>query len=262
MPRNREVASPSVSSIPARPPDMEEKLRILIVEDEAIVAEDLRQILTSLNYEVVGMALDYDEALSILATEKPDLALIDVQLNDVRDGIQLAEHVKEQYQLPFLFVTSNADQHTVQRARALQPRGYVVKPFEKRELYAAIEMAREGIAPTPAKAPAEDSLLKDVLFVKNQDQFEKVPLKDILFLKADGNYSELHTAKRRFVVRGSVKELMDQLSEEFERIHKSYVINLTYVDRISQDYVFLPGHQLPLGKTYRTSLLSRLKKLR
>lgn len=241
---------------------MEEKLKILIIEDEVIVAEDMRIMLSGLKYDVCGMAFDYDEALQLLESTQPDLVLIDIHLgdDDGKDGIQLAQHIRNTCEIPFLFVTSNADEFTVQKAKKCRPHGYVVKPFEKRDLYAAIEIAAANFTASPNTEPQE-ILLKDALFIKHQGQFQKVMIKDVVWLKAEGNYTDLHTASGKFVVRGKVKEILGDLNTSFVRIHKSYVVNLNYIDRISQDDVFVANEKLPIGKTYRDSFMKRLKRL-
>jgi len=84
-------------------------VKILIVEDELIIAEDVRQMLTKMNYEIVGNAMDYDEAISILDTTNPDLILLDVNLNCKKDGIDLAETINQKYKVPFIYTTSYSD---------------------------------------------------------------------------------------------------------------------------------------------------------
>jgi two-component system response regulator LytT len=239
---------------------MTDQLKILIVEDEAIVAEDMRLMLKKLNYVVTDMALNYQEAVDALEVEKPDLVLIDIQLNEIKDGIQLADFIKREYQLPFIFVTSNADEFTVQRAKKIQPAGYLVKPFEQRDLYAAIEIARANFEASPNAEP-DEVLLRDALFIRQHDQFKKVLIKEIVWLKADGNYTNLHTESDRYVVRGKVKEILEGLNKNFVRIHKSYAINLSFLESINQDYAYMTGERIPIGKTYRDGLLGRVKKL-
>lgn len=116
-------------------------MKVVIVEDESIVAEHLAAILEEIGYEVVGMALSVSEALLEIDHREPDLVLIDVLLKGKRDGISLATILRQEYDLPFLFVTSFADRATIERAKATSPDGYVLKPFTEDDVYVAIEMA-------------------------------------------------------------------------------------------------------------------------
>src|SRR6187402_3159022 len=116
-------------------------VRILIVEDELIIAEDVRNMLTKMNYEIVGNAMDYDEALSILNDNKPDLILLDVNLNGRKDGIDLAVTINDTCKVPFIYTTSYSDSATIERAKVTNPINYLVKPFKEEQLFTAIEIA-------------------------------------------------------------------------------------------------------------------------
>ncbi|MCZ2355176.1 MAG: response regulator [Bacteroidia bacterium] len=116
------------------------KTQILIVEDELIVAKDLQLRLELLEYEVIGMAVNKQEALDLLRHHSPQLALMDVMLKDGDDGIALANIFRKEYNIPVIFLTAYSDNATLQRAKLIEPFGYLVKPFEEREIHAVIEM--------------------------------------------------------------------------------------------------------------------------
>jgi len=95
--------------------------RILIIEDEFIIAEDIAETLRGLGYEVVGNATNYYEAIKMLDEKTTDVALVDINLGDKKDGIDVGTAIKERYKLPFIFITSHADKNTVDRAKNLKP---------------------------------------------------------------------------------------------------------------------------------------------
>jgi len=115
--------------------------RILIVEDEPVIALDIRTRLNRLGYEVVGMVDTAALALEQVASEMPDLVLMDIRLNGGGDGIEAAMQIRDRFNLPVIFVTAHADEHTLEQAKRARPFGYIVKPFESRDLSAAIEVA-------------------------------------------------------------------------------------------------------------------------
>ncbi len=117
------------------------KPKILIVEDEAIVAVDLRERLTALGYAVVGVAASGESALRQVARHSPDLALLDIVIKGNRDGIETAQAIRDQHDVPVIYLTAYADHETLNRAKATQPFAYLIKPFEERELHVAIEIA-------------------------------------------------------------------------------------------------------------------------
>jgi DNA-binding NarL/FixJ family response regulator len=116
--------------------------RIIIIEDEPIIVEDLRITLTDLGYEIAGVAYNSQDALQVLSEREADIVLLDIELNSAIDGVALAHIIRKQYGLPFVFLTSFADQQTIERVRRTQPYGYIVKPFSEKELRASLEIAR------------------------------------------------------------------------------------------------------------------------
>lgn len=114
---------------------------IFIVEDEILVARDLEQQLTALGYTVVGIAASGEEALEQIERLQPQLVLMDIRLQGKMDGIATADVLRQQFSLPVVYLTAHADQATVARARITEPFGYILKPFEERELSTVVEMA-------------------------------------------------------------------------------------------------------------------------
>ncbi len=115
--------------------------RILVVEDESIVAMDVQDRLAELGYEVIGAADRADDALALVAAEHPDLVLMDIRLKGEIDGIAAAEEIRERWRIPVIYLTAFSEDSTLQRAKVTEPFGYIIKPFEDREIQAAIEMA-------------------------------------------------------------------------------------------------------------------------
>ena len=122
------------------------EIRVLIVEDEPVIATNLSMYLNNNDFSVSGIAYDFDEAVLQLRQNTPDAAILDIgmELND--DGIQLAELINSKYKIPFIFVTSYADKETLQKAKRVEPSGYIVKPFNEKTLLASLEIAISNYA--------------------------------------------------------------------------------------------------------------------
>lgn len=116
-------------------------IRVLIVEDEPLVAHDIASTLSGINYEVSGIAYTVAKARHQLATNLPDIVLLDIHLGTDTDGIMLAELIRQQYQIPFVYLTAYADAGTLERAKRTLPMGYLVKPYDERDLFATLEIA-------------------------------------------------------------------------------------------------------------------------
>ena len=117
------------------------KGRFLIVEDEFVVAENLRTELVSMGHEVVGMAVSGDKALELARQKRPDLVLMDIKLREEMDGIETAIHLRQEMDIPSFFLTAFSDESFLERAKLAEPLGYLVKPFERNGLRTSIEMA-------------------------------------------------------------------------------------------------------------------------
>jgi PAS domain S-box-containing protein len=116
-------------------------VRLLIVEDERITAEDLRDILTELGYLVVSIVSSGTAAITEVERAAPDLVLMDIRIEGELDGTETAQILRERFDTPVIFLTAHSEEHTLARAKLAEPLGYVVKPFQEAELRATIEMA-------------------------------------------------------------------------------------------------------------------------
>lgn len=115
--------------------------RVLIVEDEKIIALDLQRRLERFGYVVCDTAAEGEEALEKARLHRPDIILMDIMLSGAMDGIDTAKRIKEELNIPVIFLTAYADEHTLERAKVAEPFGYILKPFKERELYTTIDMA-------------------------------------------------------------------------------------------------------------------------
>lgn len=117
------------------------RIRVLIVEDEPLIAEHIATYLDNNDFEVSAISYDWDDAAGQLKDNTPDVVLLDINLEEERDGIQLAKLINEKYHLPFLFLTAHSDKNTLQKAKDVNPGGYIVKPYNERTIAASIEIA-------------------------------------------------------------------------------------------------------------------------
>lgn len=117
------------------------KADILVVEDERVVAEDIQRSLTNIGYSVIGIVSSGADALKCVEEKHPDLVLMDIVLRGPMNGIETAEEIRDRYNLPVVYLTAYADESTLERAKQTEPFGYILKPFNDRELYSTIEMA-------------------------------------------------------------------------------------------------------------------------
>lgn len=133
-------------------------IKVLIVEDEPLIARNIAMYLRNHDYEVSGIAHDPDEALYQLKRHPPDFVILDINLEADRDGIDLAMHINQYCFIPFVYLTSYSDKTTIERAKQTNPSGFIVKPFNEKTLYATIEIALANHAATANRHVPELSL--------------------------------------------------------------------------------------------------------
>lgn len=239
-------------------------LKIGIVEDELVIARTILNTLDELGYLHCGPAINYSEAIEMLDKNKPDLLLLDIQLSGKKDGIDVAQKINELYQVPFIFLTANSDAETIERAKKVKPHAYIVKPFTKEELFAAIEIAFSNFSNTGnrnAKPELATSYhVKNFMFVKDGYVFRKIYFNELLYLESDANYVTLHLkSQRKVMVRSTLNEFIEHLDQKiFIRIHRSYSVNITLVDDIFPTEVAVEGTKIPIGRSYREQLFKIL----
>jgi len=120
--------------------------RVLIVEDEILIAEELRERLARLGYSVIAAVDSADEGIGIATREVPDLVLMDIRLRGKKDGVEAAVEIRRQVDIPIVYLTAHSDNLTVERAKKTDHDGFLLKPFHRRELQSTIEVAMKRYA--------------------------------------------------------------------------------------------------------------------
>ena len=238
------------------------KLNIAIVEDDMIIADTISEMLEELGYAVLWHASRYSRAIDLLDTSLPDLLLLDIQLTGRLDGIDLARVIKEQYHIPYIFLTANADAATIERAKEVKPMAYLTKPVTKNLVFSAIEIALDNynqqqnhLQATKANTPP-----RDAIFVKLGNQYRKVYFKEIVCIESDSNYVNIILGGgSKIVTRTTLPELLEQLDPAiFARVHRSFAVNIHFVEAVQKEELQLQGARVPFGKAYRDELFKRL----
>ena len=177
------------------------EIKVLIVEDEPVIATNISMYLNNNDFSVSGIAYDYDEAIFQLQDNTPDAVILDIGMENNDDGINIANVINAQYRIPFIFLTSYADKETLQKAKQVEPSGYIVKPFNEKTLLASLEIAISNFANKVNHQSPEldiDKLNKHLLSPLTEREFEV--LQNIYNGKtnnqiADGMFISVNTIK-------------------------------------------------------------------
>lgn len=245
------------------------KKRILIVEDEAIVAKDISVCLNRTGYDVLNTFSNGEDAIKYINNTKPDLILMDIMLAGEMTGIDASTIIKDRFDIPVVFLTAYADEKTISKAKVTDPYGYVIKPFKEIDLRTSIEMAlykfqkeKEKLKSVNYSSVEEKSFIsKEYIYVKSNSKLIKVLNDDILFIEALKDYVMLHTINEKYTIHSTMKDIEKKLPEEyFIRVHRSFIINMKKINSIDSSIVQIENHNksIPIGGSYKETLFKRL----
>lgn len=251
-----------------------EKIHILIVEDEAIVALDLADRLEMLGYTITGTAGTGAEAIRLFTTQPVDIVLMDIHIQGSLDGIETALKIRELRPSPLIYLTAQTDMPTVERAKATFPSAYLAKPFDEKNLQLAIEMALHNFAfqksasPAPpsglAQQPTDkisltaDNILRTeaAIFIKQNYKFVKFKPEDLLYCQADGVYTDLITREKKYTLRLTLQQVVEKLQfSALVRVHRSYAVNRLNIESFTDQDVTVGSMEIPVGASYREEFL-------
>jgi DNA-binding LytR/AlgR family response regulator len=246
------------------------KTNILVVEDESIVSKDIQNSLKKLGYNVVGACNNGEEAVEMVREKQPDLVLMDIMLKGEMSGIDAADIIRTQLNIPIIFLTAYADESTLSKAKVTEPYGYILKPFKEIDLHSSIEMAiykHKKVSEIKKERDFLYSLVenkegsKDILFVKSNSRLVKVNMKDIFYIEALKDYVVINTELTRYTIHSTMKDIEKKLApNEFLRVHRSFIVRVDKIVAIENHNLVLEKDKksVPIGGSYKDELLQRL----
>jgi two-component system, response regulator PdtaR len=243
-------------------------MKILIIEDEFILSTALSELLENEGYEVVNVVDDGKDALEFYQKNEVDLILCDISINGDWDGIETVENIIAHKPVPIIYLTALSDKETIERAKKTFPAAYIPKPFHVDNLRMAIEMAINNFAvkiqpvqilrdEKPENGLKETILqVNDDIFIKQNYQFVKFPLSDILYLEADKTYTTIVTTQKKYAIKLTISHVLERFpTKNLVRIHRSYAININKIESFNEQDVTINGVQIPLGRSFKEDFM-------
>lgn len=225
--------------------------KILIVEDEVLIAEHLKQYLVGFGFGEVFLAHTKKMAIQLIDHLSPDLILLDLHLQQPKDGLDIAKIIDEKGETPYIFITANADMLIIQEAAYTKATSYITKPIKKADLFAAIQIALKS------KAKPET----DFLLIKENNTNLKLIFDEILYIEGNSNYINIFTKTQKVVTRQSLEWAELELpGNQFIRIHRSYIVNLRAVQRTNTKSVFIGEIEIPISRAHVSKMSDFLNK--
>ena len=245
-------------------PTVEPKISLLVVEDEALIAENLRLTLEDLGYAVLATCYTFAEAEQAFEQYEPDLVLLDINLGSLdpaRSGLTLGQRLSAAGR-PFIFLTAYNDFDTIRQATRLRPSGYLIKPVNPAALFAALQTALERTTtatPTTIMAllPLPDPTAEppDYFFIKHGGQTVKLYWREVASLEAGKNYVTLRLPDLRVnhAIRDSLVSVLDQLlpaalRPQFLRVNRATALNTEFITAYDDEFVYCAGERYENGQ--------------
>ncbi|WNJ17009.1 DNA-binding response regulator [Pontibacter sp. G13] len=230
-------------------------LKILVVEDEVLIAETIKLFIEEKGHEVTDMCISYEEAKEAYVQSPPDLVILDIRLYGKKSGIDFANFLLEQpLKIPFVYLTSQHDKRIFDMAIDTAPYGYLAKPIHKQTLWLTVEAAYQRFL--------EELPPVNELIISDGQSKHKISEQDITLIKADHVYSEVFLKDgRKLLVRKPLRYFEEQAQGDFLiQAHRSYIVNVREVLSWTTNSVTLAdGQSIPVSRARKQGLFELLK---
>lgn len=230
---------------------MKKKYNVLIVDDEFLARKLLSEYVTKVSFlNLVDTCADATAAMQILSNEQIDILLLDIQMPDIT-GIELLKSLNSK---PAVILTTAYSEYAVD-AFTLGVSDYLLKPFD----YARFMQAINKVVDIHVPEKQNDEPVNDFLMVKADYKLYKINYDELLFIEGQHEYVTFHTKTKRITALYSLRNLEDTLpKDKFVRTHKSFIVSIKNIEDIDKTTVTVSGNKIPVGASYRDSLIERL----
>lgn len=230
-----------------------EEVKVLIVEDEILIAEDIKDSLQKFGVRKIMMAHNKSAALLSLKVFEPQIVLLDIRMEGRVDGLEIAEHIKRHYKANFIFITAHSDLEMVKEILKTNPSGYITKPFKKSDLFAHINLALGQL---------QNIEEKKIIKVKDGHQVLLIEESEINYIESQGNYVMIFYDDSKVLCRQSLESFQLEVdAKKFFRIGKSCIVNCSKVKSYTRNEVTLGDKVFPLSRKVVDEFMVFMKSL-
>lgn len=223
---------------------MNEKIRILLVEDEESWLLSLRILSESLGFEVAATASDVESAIHIINSTDFDIALLDIAVGTPTGGIALGNLIRGTLKKPIVFITANKDSHSLSQAAAAKPSAYLIKPVDKSSLFIAVQNAIENFVDRRENVEPGKNVSNDSFFIKKGKKYLKVFWADVISLTSEQKYTVLDLSNDkvpchlRSSLQNTINHILPQnFKDKFIQINRGQYLNVQHITEINGDCI-------------------------
>lgn len=236
--------------------------KILLVEDNSNLSENIHELLTMEGYEVTHILKSAEQVEKEISKYPPDLVLIDIKLSGKKNGIELASQLRETSKTPIIFITSHSDKETINKVKIVRPEGFLVKPFSKESLFSSIEIAIENSSYSQGTVAKKSPINSETIFIRNRGFLQRIEVKEILFIEVHSNIYHIFTQMDRITIRNNIREFLKKLPKNrFFRVHRSFIVNIQNVKCFNSSMVKTGIFEIPMGRKYYQKLSKSVNRL-
>jgi two-component system LytT family response regulator len=231
-------------------------LRCLIVDDEPNAVNLLEMLIQqNTGWQLLAKCYDAREALTFLKTNPADLIFLDINMPQL-SGMEMAALLPKETKIVFTTAYSQyaADSYSFQTI------DYLLKPITLKRFYAALQKIEAHFVPAAIPAiPAAPTPSPEYFFIKSGRMLHKILLRDILYFEGEKEYARLVSSADKLLIYRRLKDIEEQLSPSFVRVHNSYIVNISQVDTIRDNHIFIGGKQIPISEKFRDNFMNIIK---
>ena len=236
--------------------------RIMIIEDDLLIAEDLIDKLSDLGYTVVGNARNSEEALAMAQKERPEVVIADILLEDSADGIETVRNILTFHLCPVIYLTANSEAAMVKKALATHPAAFMLKPYKISEFAINIDLAVKNFKEKYAQMPT-GNYMDEAIFVADNYLYQRVRKEDFFYVEADGAYVQIVATEKTFPLTTNLKTFIDQFNHpDFYWVSRKHYVKMRRVAKINGNLLYTDGpeeqaYQINISRKDRNAILAR-----
>lgn len=245
---------------------MDGLISVLIVEDDEMWAESLRESLFEFGFQVTAVCPDFETAVVSLNRSDYDIVLLDIHLDGKESGIELGKMIDQFYRKPFIFLTASMDGAMIKKAVDARPSAYLTKPVHPASIFATIHSAIRHFSEKNAVPASQVEKEADSFFVKQGDKYRKVYWNDIVCLRSEKNYTALINAKdgTTSFVRSTLPKTLRflvpvSLQPDFIQINRSEAVQRKFIKELNKDEILTDHGPFEVTEAYTKQLREKLK---
>lgn len=231
-------------------------LHIYVVEDMAVTRATLINVLQNNGHTITGSGATSEKAWLELQEKVPEIVLLDFNLKGTKNGLWLAEKIKNQLQIPFIFITAYGSDEFLEKITEIGADGFIMKPFNKRSLLATIQLAV-----TNFKKKENNNLSKNHYILKTKKGLQKIVIDNIRYLQSNGNYVTLFLDNDEIITRNKLDTLLATFnSQKLKKTHLRYAVHIDKISFADKNILYIEDVEIPISKSYSVQIRELFQK--